>query len=122
MAKKANKALKCWVQFVKKVQREEKLSYPEAMKRAKQRKDKGEKWMKGGGDGDADDTGSDDLYNDSDSPMGDTEDADEGEESSELSGGRRRRRSRRRRGSRSRRGGRSRRRRGSRSRRTRRRR
>jgi hypothetical protein len=46
--RKANKSLKAWVAFIKKVQREEKLSYKDAMMRAKQRKDKGEKWMKGG--------------------------------------------------------------------------
>ena len=49
--RKANKGLKAWVTFVKKVQKEEKLSYKDAIHRAKQRKDKGEKWMKGGNDG-----------------------------------------------------------------------
>jgi hypothetical protein len=44
-----NASLRAWVTFVKKVQREEKVSYKEAMMRAKQRKDKGEKW-RGGGD------------------------------------------------------------------------
>jgi hypothetical protein len=44
-----NASLRAWVTFVKKVQREEKVSYKEAMMRAKQRKDKGEKWR--GGDG-----------------------------------------------------------------------
>jgi len=47
---KMNKSLKAWVTFVKKVQKEEKLSYKEAIHRAKVRKDKGEKWMKGGAD------------------------------------------------------------------------
>jgi hypothetical protein len=46
--RKANKSLKAWVAFVKKVQREEKLSYKDAIHRAKIRKDKGEKWMTGG--------------------------------------------------------------------------
>jgi hypothetical protein len=46
--RKVNKSLKAWVAFVKKVQREEKLSYKDAIHRAKVRKDKGEKWMKGG--------------------------------------------------------------------------
>ena len=46
--RKANKSLKAWVTFVKKVQREEKLSYKDAIHRAKVRKDKGEKWMVGG--------------------------------------------------------------------------
>uniref|UniRef100_A0A6C0ITU6 Uncharacterized protein n=1 Tax=viral metagenome TaxID=1070528 RepID=A0A6C0ITU6_9ZZZZ len=45
---KVNKSLKAWVAFVKKVQREEKLSYKDAIHRAKVRKDKGEKWMSGG--------------------------------------------------------------------------
>ena len=47
--RKANKSLKAWVTFVKKVQKEEKLNYKEAIHRAKVRKDKGEKWMNGGG-------------------------------------------------------------------------
>jgi len=46
--RRGNASLKAWVTFVKKVQREEKLSYRDAMMRAKVRKDKGEKWMKGG--------------------------------------------------------------------------
>ena len=46
--RKVNKSLKAWVAFVKKVQKEEKLSYKDAIHRAKQRKDKGEKWMIGG--------------------------------------------------------------------------
>jgi hypothetical protein len=49
--RKVNKSLKAWVAFVKKVQKEEKLSYKDAIHRAKVRKDKGEKWMmKGGAD------------------------------------------------------------------------
>jgi hypothetical protein len=48
--RKVNKSLKAWVAFVKRVQKEEKLSYKDAIHRAKQRKDKGEKWMKGGAD------------------------------------------------------------------------
>ena len=46
--RKLNKSLKAWVAFVKKVQKEEKLSYKDAIHRAKKRKDKGEKWMTGG--------------------------------------------------------------------------
>lgn len=46
--RKVNKSLKSWVAFVKKVQKEEKLSYKDAIHRAKVRKDKGEKWMVGG--------------------------------------------------------------------------
>ncbi len=49
--RKVNKSLKDWVTFVKKVQKEENLSYPEAIRRAKQRKDKGEKWKMKGGEG-----------------------------------------------------------------------
>ncbi len=45
-----NKSLTAWVKFVKKVAREEKLPYRDAMMRAKVRKDKGEKWMSGGND------------------------------------------------------------------------
>ena len=46
--RKVNSALKDWVTFVKKVQKEEHISYREAMSRAKARKDKGEKWQMGG--------------------------------------------------------------------------
>ncbi len=49
--RKVNKSLKSWVAFVKKVQQEEKLSYKDAIHRAKVRKDKGEKWMMGGSNG-----------------------------------------------------------------------
>jgi len=48
MVRKVNKSLKSWVSFVKKVQKEEGLGYSEAMKRAKVRKDGGEKWLIGG--------------------------------------------------------------------------
>ena len=48
--RKVNKSLKAWVTFVKKVQKEENLSYKDAIHRAKVRKDKGEKWMTGGGE------------------------------------------------------------------------
>lgn len=46
--RKVNKSLKDWVTFVKKVQKEENISYKEAIHRAKVRKDKGEKWLTGG--------------------------------------------------------------------------
>lgn len=48
--RKQNKTLKAWVRFVKKVQKEEKLNYKDAIHRAKVRSDKGEKWktMMGG--------------------------------------------------------------------------
>lgn len=45
---KVNKSLKAWVNFVKKVAKEEKIKYSDAIHRAKVRKDKGEKWMFGG--------------------------------------------------------------------------
>ncbi len=72
--RKVNKSLKAWVAFVKKVQKQEKLSYKDAIHRAKQRKDKGEKWMTGGGDGAEDE---DDAY----TPINDVE------ISSEVKGG-----------------------------------
>ncbi len=56
--RKVNKSLKSWVAFVKRVQKEEKLNYKDAIHRAKVRKDKGEKWMMKGGDD----------YDDSDDP------------------------------------------------------
>ena len=50
MVGKVNKSLKDWVNFVKKVQKEEGITYAQAMKRAKVRKDGGEKWVSGGAD------------------------------------------------------------------------
>ena len=46
-SRKVNPALKSWVKFVKKIQHEEKLTYPEAMKRASKRKSE---WQRGGAD------------------------------------------------------------------------
>ena len=46
--RKVNNSLKAWVTFVKRVQKQEKLTYKDAIHRAKVRKDKGEKWMHGG--------------------------------------------------------------------------
>ena len=54
--KRGNSALKSWVAFVKKVAKEEKLSYRDAMMRAKKRKDKGEKWMMKGGQANLDES------------------------------------------------------------------
>ena len=48
-----NASLRAWVTFVKKVQKEEGVSYREAMMRAKKRKDKGEKWRGGASDDNA---------------------------------------------------------------------
>jgi len=42
---KVNSVLKSWITFVKKVQKEENITYPEAMKRAKVRKSE---WKRGG--------------------------------------------------------------------------
>ena len=47
-ARTLNSGIKAWIKFVKKVQKEEKINYPAAIKRAKERKDSGEKWMTGG--------------------------------------------------------------------------
>jgi len=90
--RKVNKSLKAWVAFVKKVQREEKLSYKDAIHRAKVRKDKGEKWMTGG-EGTAATTTPMEEEVEMDiveSPMEDSM------EMGEMEGGRRRRRTRRR--------------------------
>ena len=97
MARKTNKALTKWVAFVKKVQKEEKIGYSEAMKRAKVRKDHGEKWMGGGGgDMDGDDASSADPLASLASPsLGDNggEDESKGDGEPVMEGGRRRRRS-----------------------------
>ena len=68
-----NASLRAWVTFVKKVQKEEGVSYKEAMTRAKKRKDHGEKWRGGSSNMD---------------PMGGPNEAEDGEQD----GGRRRRR------------------------------
>ena len=86
-----NASLRAWVTFVKKVQREEKVSYKEAMMRAKQRKDKGEKWRGGEGMG----FGNDDADSNSTGSMPNPD-------SDDQDGGRRRRRRRTRGRSRSR--------------------
>ena len=58
---KVNKSLKAWVTFVKSVQKKYKLSYKDAIHKAKQLKDKGADWMgKGlksmkGGEGEGED-------------------------------------------------------------------
>jgi hypothetical protein len=100
--RKVNKSLKAWVAFVKKVQKEEKLSYKDAIHRAKQRKDKGEKWMTGGNtmtidgeDGMGPNMGPDDMDLNTGS-VGETE--EEGEGMGGIGGRRRRRTMRRSRG------------------------
>jgi len=90
--RKVNKSLKAWVAFVKKVQREEKLSYKDAIHRAKVRKDKGEKWMKGG----ADTMEEEEIDIEETMPMEGGEAMEEElDETIEMEGGRRRQRSRR---------------------------
>jgi hypothetical protein len=96
--RKVNKSLKAWVAFVKKVQKEEKLSYKEAIHRAKVRKDKGEKWMKGGADTmeeeiDIKEAATTTTPMEGGEPM--EEDVKMEEEDVKMEGGRRRRRSRR---------------------------
>jgi hypothetical protein len=81
-----NASLRAWVTFVKKVQKEEGVSYREAMMRAKKRKDKGEKW-RGGGDIDNDEKSNSD------------DDADKSLSEVTVGGRRRRRRTCKRRGS-----------------------
>ena len=97
---KGNKMLSSWVAFVKKVQREEKIPYSKAMKRASTRK---KEWKRGqmGGDGP--------MGNDMSSVDGDESDDLNDADNSELLGGRRRRRGTKRRGSRRRHGSRKRR-------------
>ena len=96
--RKVNKSLKAWVAFVKKVQKEENLSYKEAIHRAKVRKDKGEKWMKGG-DGDYEPTTTEPTAETEES-MDITEISDEMPLEEQDGGRRRRRRGTRRRASR----------------------
>ena len=105
MAKgKVNKSLKAWVAFVKSVQKKYKLTYKDAIHKAKQLKDAGADWMKsakmkGGDDGEMEDETEMTI----DSEGGDEEPIEMGpsEEGEATMGGRRkRRRTRRRRGSR----------------------
>jgi hypothetical protein len=78
-----NASLRAWVTFVKKVQKEEGVSYKEAMSVAKKRKDSGEKWRGG----------------DSETIIEDTVVLPERDRSESMEGGRRRRRSKKHRGS-----------------------
>jgi hypothetical protein len=77
--RKVNKSLKAWVAFVKRVQKQEKLTYKDAIHRAKVRKDKGEKWMHGG-EGCTKMGGDDSMKMDNQPSMG-------GEEPMKMSGG-----------------------------------
>ncbi len=70
--RKVNKSLKAWVAFVKRVQKQEKLTYKDAIHRAKVRKDKGEKWMHGG-DGCTKMGGDDSMEGDDSMKMGGTD-------------------------------------------------
>ena len=81
--RKEPNVLKSWRKFVRKVQHEEHLSYPKAMKRASQRKSE---WQRGGGEDEDDD----DNY--------DNDGQNTGTTSTSTGGRRRRRRSRKQRG------------------------
>ena len=97
--RKVNKSLKAWVAFVKKVQKEEKLSYKDAIHRAKVRKDKGEKWMTGGAETSTPTSTPQedmDMGADMGDDMGADMEADMGEGEMATMGGRRRRRTMRR--------------------------
>jgi hypothetical protein len=97
---KGNKSLKAWVAFVKRVQKEEKIpSYKDAIHRAKQRKDKGEKWMKGGDSNmeDVEEEASEEIIEKNmvagdEGDMGVKMGEGDIEENMEMNGGRRRRR------------------------------
>ncbi len=78
--RKEPNVLKSWRKFVRKVQHEEHLSYPKAMKRASQRKSE---WQRGGGEDEDDD---------------DNDGQNTGTTSTSTGGRRRRRRSRKQRG------------------------
>jgi hypothetical protein len=95
--RKVNKSLKAWVAFVKKVQKEEKLSYKDAIHRAKVRKDKGEKWMTGGAETSTPTSTPQedmdmDMGSDMDADMGSDMGTEMGEGEMATMGGRRRRR------------------------------
>jgi hypothetical protein len=103
---KVNKSLKAWVAFVKSVQKKYKLSYRDAIHKAKELKDKGADWMnkglksmKGGEDMEVDEETTDmEVVEPNENEMEVVE-----TEGAEMDGGRRhRRRTRRRRVSRSR--------------------
>jgi len=108
--RKVNGALKQWVAFVKKVQKEEGISYPDAIHRAKVRKDSGEKWKHkvGGSNGDEEDEEAMEIIEEPNTDdgvsmdvVGDDVDVDVEEVSAPI-GGRRRRKSAKRTGSKSR--------------------
>jgi len=85
--RKVNKSLKAWVAFVKRVQKQEKLTYKDAIHRAKVRKDKGEKWMHGG-EGCTKMGGDDSMKMDNQPSMGGEEPMKMGGEDSMKMGGR----------------------------------
>ena len=99
--RRGNASLRAWVTFVKKVQREEKVSYKEAMMRAKKRKDNGEKWRGGASDADAvadyDDAVAEEADAVADYDDDVAEDANIDADIEDMEGGRRRRRRRTRR-------------------------
>lgn len=104
---KVNKSLKAWVSFVKSVQKKYKLSYKDAIHKAKELKDKGADWMnkglksmKGGVEGEMEVEESDEI----DVKVSPGEGMDAELSSEETDGGRRRRRTRKNRVSRRSRG------------------
>ena len=107
---KTNSVLKSWVTFVKKVQKEEGITYPEAMKRAKARKSE---WKRGGSMDTEDDgmmpssspSSSSSLVSSSgyDGDMSSSPSSSPAE-LNDLSGGKRKRRTKKRKGSKKRRG------------------
>lgn len=109
---KVNKSLKAWVAFVKSVQKKYKLSYKDAIHKAKELKDQGANWMskglksmKGGNHMEVDEESEMDVVSDkTDKNIMDEEPTTQGPEV----GGRRRRRTSKRRGSKRRRSGHSR--------------
>ena len=98
--RRGNASLRAWVTFVKKVQREEKVSYKEAMMRAKKRKDKGEKWRGGGNEME--------ISTDDEMEMSPNDEMEMSpdDDNENMYGGKRRRRTRRHRGSKKRKHGR----------------
>lgn len=100
---KVNKSLKAWVAFVKSVQKKYKLSYKDAIHKAKELKDKGADWMnkglksmKGGEEVDVEEKMEIDEMDGGEGDEGDEGYEDMLETEGPETGGRRRRRTRRR--------------------------
>ena len=80
---KTNASLKSWVAFVKKIQKDENITYPEAMKRASIRKSE---WKRGGSDGPMPSSASSSLVSSSATLSSDMSSSNSG-----MSGGRKKR-------------------------------